>query len=165
MWVIWECEERKEKQWLCYNMGMKNGCLILLTSTILSNLKVAKWLIKSINFEKLLNYFKIVLIVICLCACALFMHVNQFFIILLAVVIGIADGIYTNFILPQLINANPVFESCMELVGTLEKMVILCPMPFFILIVLRMDDVKYCLVCIYFGVSAFLIVSLILRDK
>jgi hypothetical protein len=133
--------------------------------SILSNLHVTKWLIKDIDFHNLLRYFKKVLIVICLCAFVLFIYVNQYFIILLAVVIGIANDIYTNSILPQLIKTNPVFESCMELVGNLEKIFILCPMPFFIMIVLNMDDVKCCLICICIAIIALLIVSRIWSDK
>jgi hypothetical protein len=146
-------------------MGMKKGCLILLTFAIIGKLNFVKWFIKGIQLRDLISYFKTVLFIICLCSCMLLMYVSQRFIILLAVIIGIADSIYTNSILPQLININPVFESCMELVSILEKIVILCPMPFFIMIVLRMDDVKYCLVGISFVVSFFLIATFIWSDK
>lgn len=140
-------------------MGVKKGCLILLTFSILSNFNLVKWVSKGIQLHKLLKYFKTMLIVICLSSVTLFMYVSQQSIILLAVLIGIADSIYTNEILPQIIRTNPAFESFVELVSTLEKIVILCPMPFFTLMFLRMDDVKCCLVCISFLITVFSIVS------
>jgi hypothetical protein len=90
-------------------MGVKEGCLILLTFSMVSNLNITKWLAKKIQFKNLLNCYKVMLIVICICSCALFMNINHYFIILLAIVIGIADGIYMNSILPELISSNPVF--------------------------------------------------------
>jgi hypothetical protein len=103
MWIIWTYEEANEKEGVAYNLGMKEGSLVLLTFSIVAYSNFTRFLTKNIALERLINYFKIYLIVVCVCASLLFMHAGHHFIFSLAFLIGIADTIYNNSIYPQVV--------------------------------------------------------------
>ena len=97
------------------------------------------------------------ILLIGLCSIGCYLTFNKYLICVLAILIGILHSFYENRFQQQESKNNPVFEVCLQFIDRMQKIFILCPMPFITMIILKKDDVEWCFMWIcMIGLSGIL---------